>query len=125
MDHAAFERIYLDHFNLVLRFVARRVGDVETAADLTAEVFVVAWRSWSSYRGDGPPGAWLLGIARRVVAAEFGRAARDRQARRLVEGHRLLDADDVAALEERLDAERDARAVYQRLAELPGNQRAV
>jgi Sigma-70 region 2 len=38
----AFEEFYREHFDLVLRFVTRRVGDADTAADLTAEVFLAA-----------------------------------------------------------------------------------
>ena len=47
-------------------------------------------------------GAWLTGIARHVVAAEYRRAARDRAAVRRVSGRRLLDADDISRLEERI-----------------------
>jgi len=41
-SRAAFEAFYLAHFDAVLGFVTRRVRDAHTAADLTAEMFVVA-----------------------------------------------------------------------------------
>jgi RNA polymerase sigma factor (sigma-70 family) len=124
-DRAAFEEFYRAHFDEVLRFVTRRVADAHTAADLTAEVFLAALESASSYRGDGSVSAWLIGIARHVVVAEYRRAARDQEAQRRVVGRRLLDADDMECLEGRLDAERRARHLYQELQRLPGGERAV
>jgi RNA polymerase sigma-70 factor (ECF subfamily) len=124
-DRAAFEAFYLEHFGEVLGFVTRRVADAHTAADLTAEVFTTALNAAPSYRGEGTAGAWLTGIARHVVAAEYRRAAQDRAAARRVSGRRLLDADDISRLEEQIDAERDARALYRRMQQLPESQWAV
>ena len=101
-DRAAFEAFYLAHFGEALGFVTRRVADAHTAADLTAEVFTTALDAAPSYRGECAAGAWLTGIARHVVAAEYRRAARDRAAVRRVSGRRLLDADDISRLEERI-----------------------
>jgi RNA polymerase sigma-70 factor (ECF subfamily) len=124
-DRAAFEAFYLAHFDEVLGFVARRVADAHTAADLTAEVFATALDAAPSYRGEGTAGAWLTGIARHVVAAEYRRASRDRAAVQRVNGRRLLDADDISRLEERIDAEREARALCRQMQQLPESQRAV
>lgn len=124
-DQAVFEAFYLAHFDAVLGFVTRRVRDPHTAADLTAEVFVAALTSASTYRGDGPAAGWLMGIARRVVAAEYRRVAIDRAAQQRVSGRRLLDAQDIEALADRIDAERGAREIYQNLQRLPPSQRAV
>ena len=46
----------------------------------------------------------MYGIARNVIAAEFRRAAREQRAESLIAGRRLLDADDVDRLTERIDA---------------------
>ena len=60
------------------RFIARRVSDPHLAADLTADVFLAAIQSAHKYRPDrGSPGAWLIGVARNVVNAEFRRAAQE------------------------------------------------
>jgi RNA polymerase sigma-70 factor, ECF subfamily len=114
-DRDAFETFYQAHFGDVLRFVARRVADPYTAADLTADVLVRALEAAASYRGEGSAGAWLMGIARHVVAAEYRRAARDRGAVERVDASRLLDADDISRLEERIDAERRVRELYARV----------
>lgn len=124
-DRAAFAAFYRAYFDTVLGFVSRRVTDAHLAADLTAEVFLAALQSGSAYRGDGPPAAWLLGIARRVVASEHRRVATDRAAQQRISGRRLLEPADVEALEERIDAERKAREMYDLLRQLPASQRAV
>lgn len=125
-DPDALEVFYREHLVSVQRFVARRVADPHLAADLTAEVFLAAVDSASSYRPDrGLPGAWLVGVARNVLAAEFHRQSRDRAIRRRISGQRLLDADALARIEERIDAERDARALFRALNALPPRQRAL
>jgi RNA polymerase sigma-70 factor (ECF subfamily) len=60
-----------------------------------------------------------------VLATEFRRQSRDRDVLRRVSGRRLLDADSLARIEERIDAEREARNLYDALASLPRRDRAL
>lgn len=125
-DAALFERFYEAHFDTVLRYVARRCTDPHTAADLTADVFVAAIEAAHTYRPDrGTPVAWLHGIAANVVAGHRRRAARESAVSRRVAGRRLLDDADIAAFEARIDAERAAREVLDRMAALPQRLRSV
>jgi RNA polymerase sigma factor (sigma-70 family) len=125
-DPDAFEVFYREHLEAVQRFVARRVAHPYLAADLTADVFLAAVDSAASYRPDrGTPGSWLFGIARHVLATEFRRQSRDRDALRRISGRRVLDADSIARIEERIDAERGARNLYHALASLPRRDRAL
>lgn len=125
-DPDAFEAFYRTHLDLVQRFVARRVTDPHTAADLTAEVFLAAIEGAPRYRSQrGSPAMWLTGVARRVVAAEFRRQGQERNLQRRISGRRLLDADSLGELEARIDAEREARQVYQALAALPPRDRTL
>src|SRR6478735_4652384 len=118
-DPDAFEAFYREHLETVQRFVARRVADPHLAADLTAEVFLAAVDSAGSYRPDrGVPAAWLVGVARHVLSTEFRRQSRDREVVRRISGRRLLDADSLARIEDRIDAERGARRLYDALASL-------
>ena len=124
-DPGVFEAFYRANVEAVQRFVARRVDDPRLAADLTAEVFLAAIDAAPGYRPDrGAPEAWLFGIARNLVAAEHRRAGRERRARARIEGHPLLDADDVARLQDRIDAAAQARKLYAALAGLPDAERA-
>lgn len=72
-----FTRLWDAHYDDVLRYAARRI-DHETARDIAAETFLVAWRR----RGDIPPDRpfpWLLNVARNVLSNEMrGRRRRTR-----------------------------------------------
>ena len=125
-DPDALELFYREHLETVQRFVARRVADPHLAADLIAEVFLAAVDSAASYRPDrGSAAAWLVGVARHVVAGEFRRRSRDGAVVRRISGRRLLDTDSLARIEERIDAERQARELYAALASLPPRDRAL
>ena len=125
-DEAALERFYRAHVELVERFIARRVADPHLAADLTADVFLAAIDAAPSYDSRrGKPSAWLVGIARNVVSSEFRRAARERRAHGRIDARDLLEADDVARLQERIDAEARARELLDALAGLPAGEREV
>jgi len=93
-DPAAFGTFYERHERLVLGYFMRRTRDPELAADLAAETFAAALIAAPRYRGGGAPAsAWLVGIARHVLAASV-RSARveDRARRRL--GMEPLALDD-------------------------------
>jgi RNA polymerase sigma factor (sigma-70 family) len=125
-DPAAFTEFYRAHVDEVTRFVARRVADPQLVADLTAEVFLAVIDAAAQYRGSfGGPRTWLYGIARNVIAAEFRRSVRERRAESLVAGRRLLDADDVDRLTEKIDALRQVRELHEKLQALPEGERAV
>ena len=125
-DPDAFASFYREQVTDVTRFVARRVADPHTVADLTAEVFLAVIASAHSYRPSrGTPVAWLYGIARNVIAGERRRAAHELRTASRIAGRRLLDDDDIARLEERIDAESPGRAACQALAGLPPDERAV
>ena len=82
--------MYREHVAGVWRYVRTRVPGAADADDVTAEVFVKAMRSW--YRFDdrrGSVGAWLIGIARHVVADWWVRRSREVP---VAEGESILDA---------------------------------
>lgn len=125
-DPAAFESFYRENVEAIQGFVARRIADPHLAADLTAEVFLAVIDAAPTYRsGRGAPTAWLFGIARNVVNAEYRRAGREQRANARVVGHRLLDPDDVGRLQERIDAAARSRELYAALDGLPEGERAV
>ncbi len=126
-DPDAFEDFYREHVEPVQRFVARRVPDPHLAADLTGEVFLAAIDSAHTYRPEsGRPIAWLFGVARNVIAGERRRTARELRARmRLPAAGELIEADDLARLHARIDAEAESRRLYQAMDRLSSNERAV
>jgi RNA polymerase sigma factor (sigma-70 family) len=126
VDPDSFERFYRSHVAAVEGFVARRVDDPFAVADLTANVFVAAIESAESYRPSrGEPRAWLFGIAWNVVMGERRRSAREWRAVARLQGRELVGDDDLGVLLGRIDAERAARDLWERVAQLPASQRAV
>lgn len=125
-DPVAFEIFYRRHVEAVGRFVARRVDDPHLAADLTADVFLAVIESAAGYRPDrGSQIAWLFGVARNVIADERRRAAQRLRVTGRLAGRRDLDADDIARIEERIDAESAARRTCRALSGLPEHTRAL
>src|SRR5579871_4487664 len=97
-DRERFERIYRENFRAVLRFAATRI-DPERAKDVAAETFLVAWRRLDDVPAE--PRAWLLGVARKVIAGQFrSQTRRDALALRL-EAERDESGDHAAGFAER------------------------
>jgi RNA polymerase sigma factor (sigma-70 family) len=72
-----FARLYDEHFNSVYRYVAYRVGDRSTAADLTSAVFEKALAAFRNYRPDrAAPQTWLIAIARNTVIDYMRKSSR-------------------------------------------------
>ena len=77
-DPSRFGELYEENFYRVYAYVARRVGDRQEAEDLTADVFREALAGIGKFEWrDVPFGAWLLGIAVRIIADYFRRAGRE------------------------------------------------
>lgn len=122
----AFGAFYERHARSVLAYLARRTRDVEQALDLTAEVFAAALQGSGRYRPEeGPPRAWLLGIANHKLYETWRRDSAERAARRRL-GVASLDFTDGALerVEELLSAgEYDFLSGMERLS--PGEREAV
>lgn len=125
-DPEIFEAFYREHVEAIQGFVARRVGDREHAADLTAEIFLAAIGAAHRYRPRrGSPKAWLYGIARTVVAIDRRRAGRERAREERLRASALLDEDDATQIDARIDAAGKLRHLYRAMDRLSESERAV
>ena len=100
MDRAErFSELYRTQYDAVLSYAWRRT-DPETARDVVAETFLVAWRRLDAVPADqGQARPWLYGVARRVLAnAERSRRRAERVTARLSQQHRDDQAPDTAAV---------------------------
>jgi RNA polymerase sigma-70 factor (ECF subfamily) len=71
-DADAFGKIYDRYVDTVFRFVYFRVGNRQLAEDLTADTFLRALKRIGSFTWQGRDlGAWLVTIARNLVADHF------------------------------------------------------
>lgn len=68
-DPSAFGELYERYVTAIYRYVYYRVGSTEDAEDLTARVFMRAYKHVKNYNDRGVPfTAWLYRIAHNVVA---------------------------------------------------------
>jgi RNA polymerase sigma factor (sigma-70 family) len=119
-DARTFEGVDRAHQRDVLRYAALMLGDLDEAADATAETFTRAFAAWREGRGPtGRPLPWLLVIARRLIVDRWRR-------RRLVRWLPLVHGEAVAG---RRAEEADAGDVWLWLSQLsvvlPERQREV
>ena len=106
-DPAMLEAFYRAHYDELLRYFTRRVSDPHDVADLVADTFVGAIAAAGSYDPRrGRPIAWLFGIARNVHRRWYRRRGADQRAASRAAGRRHLDDEDIARIEEQIDAER-------------------
>lgn len=76
IDRAAFAPLYARYRDPVFRYLLRRAGSEEVAADLTASTFERAVAGLAAYRAEGAGfAAWLFRIARNT-ANDHGRRQR-------------------------------------------------
>ena len=126
-DATAFGVFYERHRVAVFRYARWRMGNVEDAADLTAETFAVALTAAVRFRpGSVPARAWLFGIANHELADFWRRGAVASRARRRLGMERLV-FDDVAL--ERAEALADLQELRRSLdvlvCDLPAGERAA
>src|SRR4051794_27649754 len=94
-DGEAFGAFYDRHHLTLLAAVRVRVGSVEVALDVTAEIFAAALESRARFtdRGPGSGRAWLYGIARNKLV-DLYRAGQAENATRQQLGMRPLAVSD-------------------------------
>jgi RNA polymerase sigma-70 factor (ECF subfamily) len=114
----AFGTIFERHATTVYNYCFRRTGDWAQAEELTAIVFLEAWRRRTQVvleRDDAIP--WLLGVATNVLRNLRRSQRRHRAALERLPRERVADfAGDV---DDRLDDERRMRAALRALEKLP------
>jgi RNA polymerase sigma-70 factor, ECF subfamily len=110
-DRDAFAQLYRVHLPTVSRLARFQVG--ADADDVTAEVFLRAWRGLPRYRETSVPfAAWLYGITRHVAVDELRRRGRS-------EPHADVPDRSVPPIST------DALALREALRSLPDEQRRV
>jgi RNA polymerase sigma-70 factor, ECF subfamily len=74
---AQFAALYEASYGAIHAYSVRRVGN-QTADEIAAETFLVAWRRWEAIPPDPLP--WLYGVARNVVLQHQEDSGRQRRA---------------------------------------------
>ncbi len=97
-----FEVLFHEHAGVILAYALRR-SDPDTAQEVVAEVFTVAWRRLDDIPGPALP--WLLGVARRALSNSRRASSRqDALVLRLVHQPQGVIGDPMSAVDVRLSA---------------------
>lgn len=121
-DPDRFAGLFDRHADEIHRYAARRLNDVTTADDVTAETFLVAFRKRARYdltRGDARP--WLYGIASNLISGHRRAETRRLKALARQAPERAAEFEDRSA--ERLTAARLRPALAAALARLGSAER--
>lgn len=114
-DQSALEELYRRHVYLVTRYAVIRCDQPADVADLVGSTFLAVLESCSRYDPRrGEVGPWIIGIAHQIHANRIRRRYRERAALSRMPKVQLT-SDDVTALEERIDAARQAPHVEKAL----------
>lgn len=110
----AFDSLYRSTAPELVAWFTRRTGDQQTALDLTAETFAIAWRRRRTWRfvGKGPE-AFLYGIANRLAQAHHRKGTTERRALEQL-GVDVPNLDEAAT--DRVEQMLDAQVLHQRIA---------
>jgi RNA polymerase sigma-70 factor (ECF subfamily) len=110
-DEARFEELYAETRVPVLAYLLRRTASPEDAADLLADVYLVAWRRIGDVPGGAEARLWLFGVARRLLA-NYRRGTRTQMAAAaaVVESLRVT-VSEPAPLDPRAEAVSNALAM--------------
>jgi len=118
-DPGRFAELYELNFARVYGYIAKRVGDRDTAQDLTSDVFHKALANIHSFEWRGVPFAgWLLRIAANMIVDRSKRGGKE------IGQDELPDLPDLGAKPKLEEADECAR-LFRLVDELPADQRRV
>jgi len=127
-DPDAWGRIWAHYHPVVFRFILFRVGSRPLAEDLASDALLRAYRRIGSYEWQGRDlGAWLVTIARNLVADHFksGRYRLEVATGEVVDLDRPTDTAGVGSPEETVVAHVTNVALRAAIGQLTGRQREV
>ena len=118
-DRKASAEFVARYADAVYSYVRHRLlPRTDLVDDLVQDIFLSAWESLSSFRGDSPVRSWLIGIARHRVEDYYRSRLRDPLPHE-VDAPEPADPAPELRLEEALDRERLCRKTKEVLESLP------
>ncbi|MGH7764579.1 MAG: RNA polymerase sigma factor [Candidatus Dormibacteraceae bacterium] len=119
-ERPPFEDIYRDFLGRIYAYVRAQVPTSADAEDITAQVFMNAYRAYARFEARNlTPAAWLFQIARNATLDHFRARGRRERLRRSIEQQPQAEEDPASTAEDRIQY----RALLERVAHLPERQR--
>jgi RNA polymerase sigma-70 factor (ECF subfamily) len=119
-DRPTFEDLYRDYMGRIYAYVRAQVSTSADAEDITAQVFMNAYRAYERFEARNiTPAAWLFRIARNATTDHFRAHGRRERLRRTIEQQPVAGDDPASMAEERIQY----RALLGHVARLPERQR--
>jgi RNA polymerase sigma-70 factor (ECF subfamily) len=116
-----FDELYSEHAKAVFTFVLLRIREHAEAEDVTADVFVAAFRSYEKMDMPDSPRAWLFSIAHNKVIDYWRHRSRWRRFSKELSG----DQPAAINLEESMEQKAELEAILQRLSSLSERDQAI
>lgn len=116
-DDAVFEDLYHENAGRIYALCLRMCGDATQAEDLTQDVFIRAWKSLGSFRGESQLSTWLHRLAVNICLNWLSGGGR--------RGKRDVFLDDVSVLEARSESPETRMDLQRAIATLPPGARAA
>jgi RNA polymerase sigma factor (sigma-70 family) len=112
-----FEELVRQHMSAVYGYARRFTGNADTAADITQETFVKAWKNFKRFDKTKNFRAWLFTIAKRTAIDWLRKRADEALPDEVL--------DTAPAFTESLDMFQRTQALAMAVAQLPADYRAV
>ena len=123
-DEAAFESLYSECYEPILRFISFRVPTQDDAEDLAQQVFIRFYKNLANWKDQGySPMAYMFTIARSVVA-DYWRANKNRKVENSEEILPLL-VDSGRRPDEIAQSNDETRSIIRAMQRLPDNYQEV
>jgi RNA polymerase sigma-70 factor (ECF subfamily) len=102
-DRPPFDELYREFLPRIYAYVRVQLGDQSDAEDITAQVFVNAFRAYRRFEPRAAtPAAWLFRIARNACLDHFRKAQRRQRAERALSREPVPEQDAGRLVEDRL-----------------------
>jgi RNA polymerase sigma-70 factor (ECF subfamily) len=119
-DRPTFEDLYRDFMGRIYAYVRAQVSTSADAEDITAQVFMNAYKAYGRFEARNmTPAAWLFRIARNATTDHFRAHGRRERLRRTIERQPVATDDPAGMAEERIQY----RSLLVHVARLPERQR--
>ncbi|HVE76665.1 MAG TPA: RNA polymerase sigma factor [Actinomycetota bacterium] len=118
-DASALEELYRRHVGIITGYAVRRCDQPADVVDLVAATFLAVLESAHTYKphkGEALP--WIIGIASRLHSNKMRRRFREFRAINRIGLRVDLTPDDIEAIEERIDSERQSPQLTYALSQL-------